>query len=163
MRPLDQADVQGSDDRPGASLSLPGGSSRSSTGTLPPAPCPLLPPSTRDPVPVAQKIRGLITDAFKEKQAEADITQVNRLIVKGRMELEEVCALASPQLRVRAAQRASDGARARAGGVDPAPATSHSACLTLSPRLPAPRVLARSMLVAIPTAPTCAIAPRGRR
>ena len=30
-----------------------------------------------------QKMRGLLTYAFKEKQAEADISQINRLIIKG--------------------------------------------------------------------------------
>ena len=56
--------------------------------------------------PVAQKIRSLITDAFKEKQAEADISQVNRLIIKGRMELEEV----------RRAGRPNPGGGRRGGG-----------------------------------------------
>ncbi|KAL1515674.1 hypothetical protein AB1Y20_002291 [Prymnesium parvum] len=41
-------------------------------------------------VPMSEeKMRTLLTAAFKEKAAENDIHQINRLVVKGRMELEE--------------------------------------------------------------------------
>ena len=34
-------------------------------------------------------MRSLVTAAFKEKQGTADINVINRLIIMGRMELEE--------------------------------------------------------------------------
>jgi len=40
-----------------------------------------------------EKMRSMLTSAFKEKAAEADMNQVNRLIIKGRMELEETMML----------------------------------------------------------------------
>mmetsp|Transcript_10154 Transcript_10154/g.30081 ORF Transcript_10154/g.30081 Transcript_10154/m.30081 type:complete len:116 (-) Transcript_10154:398-745(-) len=46
-----------------------------------------------DRADAAQKMRSLLTDAFKEKAAEADMNQINRLIIKGRMELEETMML----------------------------------------------------------------------
>ena len=64
-------------------------------------PCPSCPahPASRtsiftravSPAPrcVSQKMRELITSAFKDKQSTADVTTINRLIVMGRMELEE--------------------------------------------------------------------------
>ncbi len=40
-----------------------------------------------------QKIRSLVTAAFREKQNTSDLAQINRLIVIGRMELEETLML----------------------------------------------------------------------
>lgn len=40
-----------------------------------------------------QKMRSLLTSAFKEQQAINDMMVVNRLIVSGRMELEETLML----------------------------------------------------------------------
>ena len=42
---------------------------------------------------VAQKMRSLVTAAFKEKQNTTDVTTINRLIIQGRMELEETLML----------------------------------------------------------------------
>ena len=44
-------------------------------------------------VAVSQKMRSLLTSAFKEKQNTTDVTTINRLIVQGRMELEEALML----------------------------------------------------------------------
>ena len=41
----------------------------------------------------SQKMRSLLTSAFKEKQNTTDVTTINRLIVQGRMELEEALML----------------------------------------------------------------------
>ena len=38
-------------------------------------------------------MRSLLTSAFKDKQNTANITTINRLIVQGRMELEETLML----------------------------------------------------------------------
>ena len=38
-------------------------------------------------------MRSLLTSAFKEKQNTTDVTTINRLIVQGRMELEEALML----------------------------------------------------------------------
>lgn len=41
----------------------------------------------------SQKMRSLVTFAFKEKQDATDVTTINRLIIQGRMELEETLML----------------------------------------------------------------------
>lgn len=40
-----------------------------------------------------EKMRSLVTAAFKEKKDATDVTKINRLIVLGRMELEETLML----------------------------------------------------------------------
>ena len=49
-----------------------------------------------------QKMRSLITQAFKDKQNTADVTVINRLIVQGRMDLEEALMLWKGPSHVRA-------------------------------------------------------------
>lgn len=52
-----------------------------------------------------QTMRSLVTSAFKEKQGTADIVAINRLIVIGRMELEETLMIWKGPSHVRAYAR----------------------------------------------------------
>ena len=70
-----------------------------------------------------QKMRSLITAAFKEKKATADVHKVNRLIVMGRMELEETMMLWKGPSHVsnyfeNAAEAQKKAAKAPAGFLD---------------------------------------------